>query len=117
MDKNTNALKVEGKEYPMAFKLNVMEVIQEEYDTVDKWGDLVEGKGKNKEPNIKALVFGLTAMINEGLDIEADEKGKDFKPLSHKQVARLLTKVGLDEATKQLTNVVTESTKNDEKNA
>lgn len=117
MDKNTNALKVEGKEYPMAFNLNVMEVIQEEYGTVDKWGDLVEGKGKNKEPNIKALVFGLTAMINEGLDIEADEKGKEFKPLSHKQVARLLTKIGLDEATKQLTEVVTESTKNDEKNA
>ena len=117
MDKNTNALKVEGKEYPMAFNLNVMEVIQEEYDTVDKWGDLVEGKGKNKEPNIKALVFGLTAMINEGLDIEADEKGKDFKPLTHKQVARLLTKIGLAEATEQLTEVVTESTKSDEKNA
>lgn len=117
MDNKKNALTVEGKDYPMEFNLNVMEVIQEEYDTVDKWGDLVEGKGKNKEPNIKALVFGLTAMINEGLEVEAEENKKDFTPLTHKQVARLLTKVGLAEATKQLTDVVTESTKSDEKNA
>ena len=108
-------LEVEGKKYPMEFNLNVMEVIQDEYGTVDKWGELTEGE--NGEPNIKALVFGLTAMINEGLEIEAEDKGKDFKPLTHKQVARLLTKVGLEEATKQLTTVVTDSTKSDEKNA
>lgn len=108
-------LEVEGKKYPMEFNLNVMEVIQDEYGTVDKWGELTEGE--NGEPNIKALVFGLTAMINEGLEIEAEDKEKDFKPLTHKQVARLLTKVGLEEATKQLTTVVTDSTKSDEKNA
>nr|DAX39501.1 MAG TPA: tail tube protein [Caudoviricetes sp.] len=108
-------LEIEGKKYPMAFTLNVMESIQDEYGTIDKWGDLTEGK--DGEPNIKALVFGLTEMINEGLDIEAEEKGKDYKPLTHKQVARLLTKVGLAEATKQLNEVVVESTKSDEKNA
>lgn len=112
---NKNYLEVEGKKYPMEFNLNVMEVIQEEYETVDRWGELTEGT--NGEPNIKALVFGLTAMINEGLEIEAEEKKKDFKLLTHKQVARLLTKVGLAEATKQLTTVVTDSTKSEEKNA
>lgn len=108
-------LEIEGKKYPMAFTLNVMEAIQDEYGTIDKWGDLTEGK--DGEPNIKALVFGLTEMINEGLDIDAEEKGKDYKALTHKQVARLLTKVGLAEATKQLNEVVVESTKSDEKNA
>lgn len=115
MNNNKNYLEVEGKKYPMEFNLNAMEVIQEEYGTIDKWGELTEGI--DGEPNIKALVFGLTAMINEGLEIEAEEKKKEFNPMTHKQVARLLTKVGLAEATKQLTTVVTESTKSDEKNA
>lgn len=103
--------------YPLAFTLNVMETLQDEYGSFEKWGELVEGKGKNKEPNIKALIFGLTEMINEGLDIEADEKGKEFKPLSTKKVGRILTEIGLETATTQITELVVDSTKSDEKNA
>lgn len=103
--------------YPLAFTLNVMEILQDEYGSFEKWGDLVEGKGKGKEPSIKALIFGLREMINEGLDIEADEKGTEFKPLSAKKVGRLLTEIGLEKATEQITEIVVESTKSDEKNA
>ena len=103
--------------YPLAYTLNVMQIIQEEYGTINKWGELVEGKGKGKESDIKALIFGITEMINEGLDMEADKNGTEFKPITTKKVGRILTEMGLDNATAQMTEVVVESTKSDEKNA
>ena len=111
-------LKVNDKvSYPLAFTLNVMETLQEKYGTFQNWADAVEGKGKGKEPSIKAIKYGLTEIINEGLDIEADEKGTEYKPLSEKKVGRILSEIGLENATAQLTEIVVESTKSDEKNA
>lgn len=106
-----NEIEYKGQVYKLVFNLNVMEEIQEEYKTIEKWGDLTDGsKG---EPNAKAIIFGLRAMINEGIDID-NEEGADIKPLSLKQVGRLLTEVGLEETTKKLNNTVIESTKSDE---
>ena len=31
------------KEYKLVFNLNVMEKIQDEYKTLDKWGELTDG--------------------------------------------------------------------------
>ena len=103
------------KEYKLVFNLNVMEAIQEEYGTLDKWGELTDGK--NGEPNAKAITFGFTQMLNEGIDIENDENGTDIKPLTLKQVGRMITEVGLLNATSLLNETVVESTKSDEKNA
>lgn len=106
-----NEIEYKGQKYELVFNLNVMEVIQEEYKTIDKWGKLTDGsKG---EPNAKAIIFGLTAMINEGIDISNDEKGTDIKLLTQKQVGRLLTEVGLVAATKKLNNTVIESIESD----
>ena len=102
-------LQLNGKTYPVVFNLNVMEVIQEEYGTLEEWGNITDAK--NGEPNAKAVIFGITEMINEGLDIEADEKGEEYKPLTRKQVGRLITEYGLLEATKKMNNAVVESTK------
>lgn len=107
-------IEYKGKTYKLYFNLNVMEQIQEEYGTIEKWGELSDGA--NGEVNAKAVIFGIAAMINEGIDIENDEKGTDIKPLTLKQVGRIITEVGLKEATKTLNNTVIESTK-DEKNA
>lgn len=107
-------IEYKGKTYKLYFNLNVMEQIQEEYGTIEKWGELSDGA--NGEVNAKAVIFGITAMINEGIDIENDEKGTDIKPLTLKQVGRIITEIGLQEATKTLNNTVIESTK-DEKNA
>lgn len=105
---------VEGIKYSLVFNLNVMEAIQEEFGTVQKWGELTDGKGA--EVNAKALVFGLTEMINEGIEIE-NEISEIKKPLlTRKQVARLITKMGLENAVGQLNNAIVESTKSDEKN-
>lgn len=113
--KDVNAkIQYREREYTLVFNLNVMERIQEEYGSVDKWGDLTEGKGK--EPNAKAVIFGFTEMINEGIDIENEEKGTDIKPMALKQVGRMITEIGLEKATGTIHNTVIKSTESTEKN-
>ena len=107
-------IKVDDREYPIVFNLNVMEAIQEEYGTVQKWGELSEGEGG--EPNAKAVIFGITQMINEGIDIRNEKNGTDVKPLTLKQAGRLISRIGFDVASKQLQDTVIESTQSNEKN-
>nr|DAF78754.1 MAG TPA: tail assembly chaperone protein [Caudoviricetes sp.] len=108
-------IEYKGKSYKLVFDLNVMEAIQDEYGSIDAWGKLTEPD--DGEPNIKALVFGVTEMINEGIDIDNDENGTDEKPLSHKQVARILTEVGLESVADKMQKSVIDSTADDSKNA
>ena len=104
-----------GKDYRIVFNLNVMEAIQEKYGTLDKWGSLTDGS--EGEPNAKAVIFGFTQMINEGIDIENEENGTNIKPFTLKQVGRILTEVGIANATQVMNNTVVESTESTEKNA
>lgn len=115
MKEISNVIKYKDKEYKVVFNLNVMEQIQDEYGTLDKWGKLTDGS--EGEPNIKALIFGFTCMINEGIEIDNDDNGTDNKLFTQKQIGRLMQEVGLEEMTKVLTNTVTASTKSAEKNA
>lgn len=108
-------LQLDGKEYTIVFNLNVMEKIQEEYGTLDKWGSLTDGT--EGEPNAKAVIFGFTEMMNESIDIQNDENGTSEPFLTRKQVGRIITKYGLVEATKTLNQTVIESTQSNEKNA
>lgn len=108
-------IEYKGKKYRLAFDLNVMEAIQNEFGSIEAWGKLTEPE--DGEPNIRALVFGVTEMINEGIDISNDENGTDDKPLTHKQVARILTEIGLDTATDKVQKTVIDSTADDSKNA
>lgn len=109
-------IEYKGKTYKLVFDLNVMEAIQDEYGSIENWGKLTEPEDGG-EPNIKALVFGVTQMINEGVDIDNDENGTDEKPLTHKQVARILTEVGLESVTDKVQKSVIDSTADDSKNA
>ena len=115
MKEISNVIKYKDKDYKVVFNLNVMEQIQDEYGTLDKWGKLTDGSEGG--PNITALIFGFTCMINEGIEIDNDENGTDNKPFTNKQVGRLIQEVGLEEMTRVLTNTVTASTQSAEKNA
>lgn len=115
MKEMRNEIEYKGQKYSLVFNLNVMEVIQDEYGTLDKWGSLTDVK--KGEPNAKAVLFGFTAMLNEGIDIDNEENGTHINFLTHKQVGRMLTEIGLREATKKMNEAVIESTKSDEKNA
>ena len=103
------------KDYPFIFNLNVMEAIQDEYGSLDKWGELTDGTDGN-EPNFKALLFGYTQMINEAIDIANDEHGTHDPFLTKKQVGRIITEVGLSNATNTLNGTIKDSVR-DEKNA
>ena len=102
------------KEYKIVFNLNVMEAIQAEYGTMEKWGNLTDGT--LGEPDAKAVIFGIREMINEGIDIDNEENGTDMKPLTHKQVGRLVTEAGLRNVTEEMNKTVIESTQSAEKN-
>ena len=108
---NTKSFEYKGKEIKLVFNLNVMQAIQEEYKTVDAWGKLTDGE--SGEVDIKALIFGLTAMINEAIDIDNDENGTNEPFFSPKQVGRIITDVGLAKATKALNQTVIDATKDD----
>ena len=108
---NTGKFEYKGKEIKLVFNLNVMQKIQEEYKTVDAWTKLTDGE--SGEVDIKALIFGLTAMINEAIDIDNDENGTNEPFFSPKQVGRIITDVGLAKATKALNQTVIDATKDD----
>ena len=102
------------REYKIVFNLNVMEAIQAEYGTMEKWGDLTDGS--SGEPDAKAVIFGIREMLNEGIDIDNDENGTDIPFFTHKQVGRLVTEVGLRNVTETMNQTVIESTQSAEKN-
>ena len=107
-------IEYKGKTYKLVFNLNVMEKIQDEFETIDKWASLTSGK--EQEVNVKALKYGFTEMLNEALEIEAEENGTEFIPITEKQVGRMLTELGMEKMTEALQTTVVESTKSDEKN-
>lgn len=104
-----------GKKYKIVFNLNVMQAIQDKFGSLDKWGELTDTKGK--EINIEALLFGFKEMLNEGIDIDNEKNGTDIPLLTQKQVGRILTEIGLNEALTKVNGVVVDSSKSDEKNA
>lgn len=107
----TNEIEFKDKKYKIVFNLNVMQEIQEKYGTIEKWGALTDGT--DGEVNIKALIFGFTQMLNEGLEIESEELGTEYKPFTEKQVGRMITDIGLNTMAQKLNDTVIESTKSD----
>lgn len=107
-----------GIDYPLVFNLNVIDKIQDKYGSYEKWGEMTDGA--EKEVNIGALKFGILEMINEGIDIENDDKETKREFLNSKQVGRIITELGLKHLTEKVQETVIESTKNsenEEKNA
>ena len=106
----SEAIEYKGKTYTLVCNLNVLEAIQEEYGSMDNWAKVTEAKKTEKakekeeetsepEPDIGAVLFGFTLMINEGLEIEAEDNGTEFVPLTKKQVGRIISEIGFREAT------------------
>lgn len=116
MKEISKSFEYKGKKYKLVFNLNVMEVIQEKYGTLENWGNLTDGSENDGEPNAKAVIFGITAMLNEGIDIENEENGTKEKMLTRKQVGRMITEIGLQSSALLMNEAVVDSTKSAEKN-
>ena len=114
MKEVSKTINYKGKDYKLVFNLNVMEVIQEEYKTINAWGELTDGK--SGEVDVKALKFGFAAMLNEGIDIDNDDNGTNEPFLTLKQVGRMLSEIGFTQVTEDMNEVVVESVKSEEKN-
>lgn len=108
-------IKTEKRDYPLVFNLNVMEEIQEQYGSLDAWGEKTQGKG---EPNVKDLKAGVMAMINEGIEIENENNNTNEPLINAKQVGRIMSEVGLTAITTAIQNLTVASvkTEGDEKN-
>ena len=103
------------EDYPLAFTINVMEEIQEEYGSFDEWGELTSGE--KGEVNAKAVKFGVMAMINEGIDIENETREEKRPFVTSKQVGRILTEHGLRQSAQTMQDTVIKSVQSAEKNA
>lgn len=104
-----NRIIIGDKTYPYKIDLNVLEHIQDKYDTIQQFErELVglrfkkdeNGKQMYKdgvplmiktEPSIKAIKTVLTAAINEGLAIEADEENRSYEKVTEEFVIRECT--------------------------
>lgn len=101
-------INVGEKSYPMSFSLNVIEQIQEKYGSIDKWTEIFDAKDIKIADVIQTFEF----LLNEGIDIENEEKSEKRAFLSHKQVGRLLTQIGLQNATEQIKNLFIDDVSN-----
>lgn len=104
-----------GRKYNLVFNLNVMEAIQDKYGSLTKWTELTGADGE--EPQFCAIIDGFEIMLNEGEEISHENDEGNFTPLTHKQVGRIISGYGIQEAANLLNMIVSESTASDEKNA
>lgn len=103
-------LTTKNEKFPFVYSLNVMEELQNKYGSLTAWSDLIEPKD-NGEPSIKALLFFFKEAINEGIDIENESKQESRSFITEKKVGRIISEIGIKEATKQLKEIVVSSTK------
>ncbi len=107
-----------GKEYPLAFNLNVIECVQDRYGSMSKFAEAlspgVDEQGKQIEPKMHDVKFIYATCINEGIEMENDPECQYYKKrdeprklLNEKQVGRILG--GVLEATSVIKNLVTDS--------
>lgn len=105
-------LETDSEKFPLAFTLNVMEALQDEYGTLSEWSELIRNQ---KEPNIKALKFFITEAINEGIDIENEKSSEKRVPITSSKAGRIITEIGLKKVANTITKMITESMPHDEK--
>ena len=99
-------LEAGNEKYPLAFNVNVIEEIQNEYGSISRWGSIVENKDSaESEPKIKDLKVGMLFMVNEGIEIENEKSETKRELLNSKQLGRLLSKIGLKEVIEKIKEV------------
>ena len=96
-------LETDSEKFPLAFTLNIMEALQDEYGTLSEWSELIRNQ---KEPNIKALKFFITEAINEGIDIENEKSDEKRTPITSAKAGRIITEIGFQKVAKTINKMV-----------
>lgn len=103
-----NHIEIDGVKYPIYCDLNVLELIQDNFTSINKFErdilgltPLLDENGEIKrneeglilnsqgEPKIRAIVFGLYLMIKEGQRIDTRQTGKEWKELTIDDIREL----------------------------
>ncbi len=106
-------IETEKKKYPLCMNLNVIEGIQEKYQTIEDWFNAIDNI-KGSMPKIKDLKVGLTMMINEGIDVENERNNTNEPYLTERQVGRIMSEIGLLKLEEVIQSLAVESTKVDD---
>ena len=109
MKETFETIEYKGKKYPLVCNINVMEEIQKRYKSFTQRSNLCGGTTGKKEVDIADFKTGIFLMINEGLLIESEDNGTEFKEMTPRQVDRLISEVGLVEVTNKLIKIILES--------
>ena len=115
-----NRIEIDGVKYPIYCDLNVLELIQDNFTSINKFErdilgltPLLDENGEIKrneeglilnsqgEPKIRAIVFGLYLMIKEGQRIDTRQTGKEWEELTIDDI-RELCKVPFMELSEKL---------------
>lgn len=102
--------------YPFVFNTNVSELMQEKYGSLTAWANKLQpndtidpntGEVIKAEPRIYDVIEMYKECINEGIDMENEDKHESRPFLSHKQVGRIVN--AIKDSQKELTNLIRES--------
>ena len=96
---------IKGKTYPVKIDLNVLQVIQEEYGSINEFerdllgikyqkdedgNQIYDEKGDPAiyfvEPSVRAISMVLPLMINEGLAVEAHRTGREPEQVENSEI-------------------------------
>lgn len=121
MENGIKYIETKTAKYPLAFNINVIEVIQDKYGNLDKWTDAIEGIIRNENgeiiakvtPQMKDIKFFIKEAINEGIDIENEQNNKKREFVTEKQVGRILTEMGQGSILETIKDLTVSSVKTD----
>jgi len=97
------------KQYPLAFTMNVMEELQEHFGSLDAWSNAIQPD--EGEPKFRDVIHTFQTFINEGIDIENEDAEEKREFLTHKQVGRIISNIGIQEAGTLIRSLTSSSTK------
>ena len=113
-----------GKEYPIAYNLNVQSRLQKKFGSLKKWIELIfptEKDDDEQEADFEAIIITAKELINEGIDIENDSRNEKRDYISQAEAGRIISEIGIAELTRRLLEISTKSKEenkeeNEEKN-
>ena len=106
-------IELSGKKYPICMDLNILADLQDKYGSIAEFEHQLrglvrskDGKGwvEGKEPSAKVIAYTLPLMINEALEIQADNDKR--YPVERVSRIRIINEV--DKSPKELAGIITE---------
>lgn len=121
MENGIKYLETKTAKYPMVFNINIIEILQEKYGSIEKWADLIEGVVRNEKgiiiervtPKMRDIKFFIKEAINEGIDIENEQNNETREFVTEKKVGRILTEIDQKNIRQTIKDLTTSSIKTD----